>query len=72
MLQGSRSIEKENKNQQTNFNFENLNVKNIEEKEENYSDDDIQDNFCYDKDLIKEKENDYTNINTEYLHKFFR
>ena len=62
--------EKEIKNHPTNFSFENLNIQNIEEKDENYSDDDIQDNFCYDKNSLKEKENEYTSINKEYLQKY--
>ena len=51
-------------------NFINLNIRNIS-KENNSSDEDndLQSNFFYDKNQPKEKENNYPNINKEYLKK---
>ena len=61
--------ESEKKTQQTNNNFINLNITNIR-KEEDISDDDIQDNFFYDKNSTKENEIIYANINKDYIKKY--
>ena len=65
--------ENEKEKQQMKNNFINLNIRNIS-KENNSSDEynDLQSNFFYDKNQPKEKENNYLNINKEYLKKYVK
>ena len=63
----------ENKNPKINTKYININVNNFEKEEEEEEniikdDDDIQENFCYDKNEINE--NIYSNINKNYLQKY--